>query len=177
VVINTNRLTLTPHHLKYNNELHAILGNAATMQYYPAPYSLEQCEAWIAKSKANFNESGTGMFAVLLKDTNEFIGQCGIQFLEIDGVTVPEIGYHINKSYWNKGYATEAAKACLAYGFNELNLREIFIHTYIKNIASQRVAEKLGMKKLKTYDKVLTNFGLVWPHVVYSMTEKDYDVI
>lgn len=174
MVINTQRLTLTPHHLKYTNELHAILGDAATMQYYPAPYSKAQCEGWIAKSKANFNESGTGMFAVLLKDTKEFIGQCGIQFIKIDGVLLPEIGYHIHQKYWKKGYATEAAKACLAYGFNKLNLREIFIHTYIKNIPSQRVAEKLGMKKLKTYDKVLANYGLVWPHVVYSMVKQDF---
>lgn len=87
------------------------------------------------------------------KEGDTFIGDCGITMQNIDGVRLPEIGFHIIKEYWNKGYATEAASACKEYAFNVLDYSEIFSYTTLKNIPSQKVAEKIGMKTYKLFEK------------------------
>lgn len=66
---------------------------------------------------------------------------------------MPEIGFHIIKDYWNKGYATEAAMACKNYAFEVLNYPKIFSYTTIRNIPSQKVAEKIGMQPYKIFEK------------------------
>ncbi|MEY2373611.1 GNAT family N-acetyltransferase [Lysinibacillus capsici] len=91
--------------------------------------------------------------AVILKDGHKFIGDCGITMQNIDGVWLPEIGFHIIKAYWNKGYATEAACACKEYAWNVLGYSEIFSYTTLKNIPSQKVAEKIGMENYKIFEK------------------------
>lgn len=144
------------------------------MQYYPSPYDITGVTDWIDRSLNSYKQNGFGLWAVILKETNEFIGQCGISIQNINGDLVPEIGYHIKKSHWNKGYATEAAKGCLKYGFDSLKLDTIFIHTYIKNLPSQRIAEKLGMEKTIEYGKYLERHNLTWRHVVYSMSKKKW---
>lgn len=166
-VFQTKRLILR--HLKIDDTqlLHEILSDKETMIFYPATYSIDAVKKWVNKSIKSYKENNFGLWAVTLKDTKEFIGQCGISLQNINGKIVPEIGYHINKKFWNKSYATEAADACLGYGFKKLNLKEIFIHTYIKNIPSQRVAEKIGMKKLFVYDKYLASHDIKWKHVVF----------
>ncbi len=153
--------------------LHKILGDAATMKYYPSPYNLEQVKGWIIKSMVNYTKCNFGLWGIILKAKETFIGQCGISMQNIDGESVPEIAYHINKNFWNKGYATEAAEASMHYGFDHLNLESIFIHTYVKNIPSQRVAEKIGMRKIKVYDKYIKSHDITWPHVVYKINKKD----
>jgi len=111
---------------------------------------------------------------VILKKDGRFIGQCGISMQDIDGVWVPEIGYHIHKSYWGRGKASEAALGLLEYGFSKAGLREIFVHTSVKNIPSIRVAEKIGMIKRKEYYKVLEKSKETMRHVVYSIKRNDW---
>ncbi|WP_369404806.1 GNAT family N-acetyltransferase [Piscibacillus salipiscarius] len=72
---------------------------------------------------------------------------------EIDGETVPEIGYHIHKDYWNKGYASEAALACKQYAFNKLGYDRVYSYTTLNNVPSQKVAEKIGMETYKVFEK------------------------
>ncbi len=103
----------------------------------------------------NYNEyktHGYGRWAVCLKDTHEFIGFCGLKYHPKEAIT--EVGFRIIKSYWNLGYATESAIACLTYGFKELGLEQIYAHAHVDNLASARVLEKIGLKKIKniTYD-------------------------
>ena len=79
-----------------------------------------------------------------------------------------------NKEYWNKGFATEASAASLKYGFEKLNLNEIYIHTYVKNIPSQKVAEKLSMKRIKEFEKFIKGYDIFMRHVVYSINIEEY---
>lgn len=167
-IAETNRLILRELQIEDAYLLHQILSDKETMTYYPSTYDMAGAMKWIERSMSSYKENGFGLWAVILKSSNEFIGQCGISLQNIHGDIVPEIGYHIHKNFWNKGYATEAAKASLNVGFNDLGLKEIFIHTYIKNIPSQRVAEKIGMTELFKYDKLLVSHNLIWEHVVYS---------
>ncbi|NKO00964.1 GNAT family N-acetyltransferase, partial [Weissella cibaria] len=79
--------------------------------------------------------------------SNEFIGDCGITMQNIygDGNLFPEIGYHIDKKFWNKGYASQAAKACLRYVFENTDSEEVFSYQKAMNIPSRKVAEKMEM--------------------------------
>ena len=90
---------------------------------------------------------GYGRWAVHIKETHEFIGWCGIKYrpesAEID------LGYRFQKKYWGNGYATEAAKATLQYGFSQLQLPIITAHAHIENLASLKVIENCGMHFVK----------------------------
>ena len=86
--------------------------------------------------------NGFGRWACILKQDNTFIGWCGLKHHENSS---PDLGYRFYKSYWNKGLATEAAQACIEYGFEKLNLDEIVGRSHPENTYSIRILEKLGM--------------------------------
>ena len=167
-IFETERLFARALNLNDAEFLYPILSDKETMKYYPAPYDIEGVQNWINRSLISYKKNGFGLWAIINKESNIFIGQCGISLQNIDGKIVPEIGYHMHKDFWNKGYATEAALGSLNYGFETLKLDKIYIHTYVNNIPAQRVAEKLGMTKQFVYDKYLKTFKVTWPIVVYS---------
>lgn len=174
--LTTPRLQLRKLVLEDFDDLFAILSDPQTMEFYPHPYSAKGVEEWLNRNLRRYEEWGHALWAVELIESGEFVGQCGITYQDINNQALPEIGYQFNRLHWGNGYATESARACLDHGFEQLGFEEIFIHTYVKNIPSQKVAERLGMKKLSVFDKDLSSFeaGLVWPHVVYSMRKADY---
>ena len=90
----------------------------------------------------DYKLNGFGRWGVFIASNNEFIGWCGLK-LHHDGFV--DIGFRLMKKYWNKGFATEAASGCLRYGFEQLNLREIFARVAEENKASIKVLEKLNM--------------------------------
>ncbi len=172
--IETKRLKLRE--LNENDEkfLYETLSDEETMKYYPAPYDINRVRNSIKKSIDSYKENHFGLWGIILKEQNEFIGECGITEQEIDGVVVPEIGYHINKKFWKKGFATEASIACLYYGFEQLRLNEIYIHTYVENVPSRRVAEKLNMIRVKEFDKHIKDYNIYMKHIVYKIERKQY---
>jgi RimJ/RimL family protein N-acetyltransferase len=94
---------------------------------------------------ADYQKYGYGRFAVELKSSGEVIGFCGIKYIpEID---LPEVGYRYFKEYWGKGIGTEAAKVCVEFARTDLNLKKLVALIIPENIASIRVAEKLGMTR------------------------------
>ena len=100
------------------------------------------------------------------KNTNEFIGWCGLKYLpELDET---DLGYRLKKSAWGNGYATEAAKHTLDHGFNKLDLKLITGRAYIANIASIKVLEKIGMQFISE--------GIVddYPVKTYTISNKKY---
>jgi len=173
VLLETKRLRLRQLRPGDTGSLFEILADPETMQFYPAPYSKAEVKDWIERSMTTY-PNGYGLMAVELKGDEIFIGQCGIAYPNIDGEHLPEIGYHINKAVWNRGYATEAAQGCMEFGFEQLELPEIFIHTYVENRPSIRVAEKLGMMKRKEFDKHIATHDVTMRHVVFSMKRQDY---
>ena len=94
---------------------------------------------------SDYQEFGYGRFAVELKETGEVIGFCGIKYLkEID---LPEVGYRYLKEYWGRGIGTEAARACVEFARQDLNINKLIALIIPENTASIRVAEKLGMTR------------------------------
>jgi len=113
--------------------------------------SLKEATAFI-ENYNDYTRNGFGRWAVCLKESHEFIGWCGLKKdTEINEV---DLGFRFFKKHWGKGYATEAAMACVNYGFIQLNLPEIIGKAYIKNKPSIKVLEKcnLVLKKKFLYD-------------------------
>ena len=124
-----------------------VFGVPEVMAYIPrgASPSLERTRGVIERFIRHERENGFGLWAVELRETAELIGDCGLFLLEGQGPEV-EVAYHFGKEWWGHGYATEAAGACLAFGFGELRLPEIIAICYPEHTASRRVMEKCGMR-------------------------------
>ncbi|KAB8138149.1 GNAT family N-acetyltransferase [Gracilibacillus oryzae] len=152
-IIETDRLYLRELVLEDALRLASVLSDPESMQYYPAPFTFWKVESWIKWNIENYEKYNHGLWAVILKEQDILIGDCGITMQEIDGEIVPEIGFHIIKDYWNKGYATEAAMACQNYAFDVLQYPVVYSYTTVKNVPSQKVAEKIGMRKVKEFEK------------------------
>lgn len=152
-IIETERLYLRELQIDDKKELMKVLSDSESMQFYPYPFSEEEVEKWIQWNIENYKKYKHGLWAVILKDGNVFIGDCGVTMQNIDDKTVPEIGYHIIKKYCKMGYASEAALACKEYAFRVLQYTDIFSYTTIRNIPSQKVAEKIGMLFYKYFEK------------------------
>lgn len=149
--IETERLLLREYIMSDYNALFDIVSDEETMQYYPKPFDEERTKGWIEWNLENYKKYGFGLFAMVLKENGEFIGDCGLTIQNIDGEMLPEIGYHVHKKYWRKGYASEAAKAVRDWTF--LNTDYDIIYSYMKytNVGSYKTAIAIGMKKVKEY--------------------------
>lgn len=93
----------------------------------------------------DYERNGYGRWAVISKESGEFLGWCGLKFDENE----TDIGFRFFEEFWNKGYATESAKACLDFGFRELGLNEIVGRAMKENIGSVKVLEKIGMEFIR----------------------------
>ncbi|MEV0416197.1 GNAT family N-acetyltransferase [Streptomyces sp. NPDC050448] len=108
----------------------------------------KQSDASVALMQAEFDERGYGWWAVETLESGAFIGRVGLD--EVDGslpFTGVDVGWRLARSAWGHGYATEAAQAGLAFGFEALGLPEIVASTTVTNIRSQAVMRRLGMTR------------------------------
>jgi RimJ/RimL family protein N-acetyltransferase len=109
----------------------------------------ERAKHWIEKQLKRYSNKRYGLQALIHRDTNEFIGQCGLLAQEIDGEQKVEVGYHMFKKYWGQGYAPEAAKLFINFGFENNQATSIISIINIGNLKSQKVALKNGLTKIK----------------------------
>jgi RimJ/RimL family protein N-acetyltransferase len=152
-ILETKRLYLREMSFDDKTDLMKVLSDPESMRFYPHPFSETEVEGWIRWNIENYMKYRHGLWTVILKEGEQFIGDCGITMQEIGGETVPEIGFHIIKEYCNRGFATEAALACKTYAFDVLDYPSVFSYTTVRNISSQRVAEKIGMQVYKHFEK------------------------
>lgn len=152
-IIETKRLYLRELLIDDQKELMKVLSDSESMKFYPHPFSEEEVEKWIQWNIENYKKYKHGLWAVILKEGEIFIGDCGITMQNIENEIVPEIGFHIIKEYCNRGFATEAALACKEYAFKVLNYPKVFSYTTLPNIPSQKVAQKIGMILDKYFEK------------------------
>jgi [ribosomal protein S5]-alanine N-acetyltransferase len=146
--------------------LHAVLGDTETMLWYPRAYTLAEVEEGIARQRSRYS-SGTGLLGLVLKENGTLIGDCGVVWQEVDGVREPEIGYHVLRSCWKRGLATEAARAVCDYAFATLGCDHVISLIRPENIASRRVAEKNGL----TLHRVV--FWRGYDHGVYRLNREN----
>lgn len=129
--------------------LYAILSDPETMRYYPKPYDEAGTQRWIAWCRDSYEKHGFGLWAVTLD--GEFIGDCGISMQPIGGQWLPEIGYHIRKDHWRKGFAAEAAAACIRLAFERFGFPAVYSYMNAENEPSYRTAMKNGMTQVDSY--------------------------
>lgn len=168
----TDRLILRELTMDDLRDLHAILSDPDLMRHYPQPFDWEKSKSWIAWNLENYATYGFGLWAVILKADNRLIGDCGITMQKVNGSMEPEIGYHIHKTHLNKGYATEAAKACREYAFEVLRFERVFSYMNHTNTPSRRVAEKNGMKFITQYVDEKNQLT-----AVYAITREEYGIL
>ncbi|BDD03930.1 GNAT family N-acetyltransferase [Aureibacter tunicatorum] len=127
------------------------------MEHFPSIPNYRQTEEFIQRMKQMYAEKGFCYFAVDKLDNNEFIGFIGIceQTFESEFTPCIDIGWRLSQSEWGKGYATEGAKRCLDYAFNELGLERILSICPTVNDKSERVMIKLEMQKIATFNHPL----------------------
>ena len=150
-MIETERLLLREYTPDDYDALYEIMSDPETMQHYPAPFDEERTRRWIEWNLDNYAQYGFGLWAVVLKETGEFIGDCGLTLQNIDGEMLPEIGYHIHKKYQRRGFAKEAARAVRDWAFLNTKYRALYSYMKYTNEGSWRTAEAVGMKKVKEY--------------------------
>ena len=149
--IETERLVLREYTPDDFGALYEILSDPETMQHYPAPFDVEKTRNWISWNLDNYEKYGFGLWAVTLKETGEFIGDCGLTLQKIDGETLPEIGYHIHKKYWRRGFAREAARAVRDWAFRNTEYDVLYSYMKYTNVGSYSTALANGMRKVKEY--------------------------
>lgn len=152
------------------NALYEIMSDKETMQHYPKPFDEQRIKGWIEWNLLNYKKYGFGLWAVVLKETGELIGDCGLTIQSIDGVLLPEIGYHIHKNYWRKGYGSEAAKAVRDWAFTHTEYDCLYSYMKHTNVASYSTAQAIGMKKVKEYPDV--NNGISY---AYAITRQEWE--
>lgn len=165
MILETDRLQLREMELSDIASLSTILQDERVMYAYNGAFNEEETMAWMQKQLQRYKEFGFGLWAVLLKGSNEMIGQCGITMQDYKETRVPEIGYLLAYKYWHKGYATEAAVACREYGINKLRFDSLYSIIRDTNLPSQKVALRNGMRPIDTIVKYYR--GVEMPHIVF----------
>ena len=122
---------------------------------------------WIQWNLDSYQQHGFGLWIASLKSTNQFAGQCGLVLQEVEGRQEVEIGYLFLRPRWGQGLATEAAQACRDHGFARLGFTRLISLIDPANVASRRVAEKVGM----TLEKDISKWGKKL--CVYAITQAE----
>lgn len=170
MILETERLYLREMNQSDFNSLCKILQDEDTMYAYEGAFSDDEVQEWLDRQISRYRKWNFGLWAVILKETDEMIGQCGLSMQLWNGEEVLEIGYLFQKDYWHKGYAIEAAKACKDYAFQKLKANEVCSIIRDTNKPSQNVALRNGMTIKDTWTKHYR--GIDMPHYLYSISQK-----
>jgi len=153
-ILETERLRLREMDLNDVENLQGIFSDPAAMRYYPKTKTLIETEGWIRWNMTSYRVFRFGLWIAVLKETGAFAGQCGLVMQKVDDEPEIEIGYLLLRKYWGQGLATEAASACRDYAINHVGQNRLGYTRLIslidpRNLASKRVAEKIGMTREK----------------------------
>ena len=145
-VLETDRMILRRLKIADVDALMGIFSDPEAMRYYSGTKSRAEAEEWVRRFQESYRERGFSLWAAILKGSGEFAGQCGLVAQEVDGRDEVEIGYLFVRKFWGQGLATEAARACRDYGFGTFGYDRLVSLIDPSNLASRRVAEKVGMR-------------------------------
>lgn len=161
--LETKRLLLRPMLETDFDALLRIFTDLKVMAAFSHPlFTHEQMRHWLQRNLDHQNQYGYGLFSVILKETGELIGDCGLEQMEDQGAA--ELGYDFRSDFWNQGYATEAAMTVRDYAFQVLKLPRLISLIRVGNLASKRVAEKVGMtlaEEFTRYDIRYWKYSLI----------------
>lgn len=171
----TERLTLRRWRETDREPFAAMNADAEVMEHLPAPLTRAQSDAFVDRIDRHFAQHGFGLWAVDLRDRCQFIGFVGLSkpnfhadWMDTRPQPVVEVGWRLSRPAWGHGYATEGARAAVAFAFDAVGLTEIVSFTVVGNLRSQAVMRRIGMTRLVGYDHPVAG-GEALPSVVYAL--------
>ncbi|WP_295677001.1 GNAT family N-acetyltransferase [uncultured Mucilaginibacter sp.] len=150
----------------------ALNNHTAVMEFFPSVKTADETIEQIGRISSHIEKHGYGFFAVERKDTRQFIGFTGLAHPGFEAEFTPciEIGWRLSRESWGYGFASEAAKACLKFGFDNLEVDEIYSFTSVQNIRSEEVMKRIGMIKEGYFEHPLIEDGhFLKKHVLYKI--------
>lgn len=170
-------MILRPFELADAKEVQRLAGDRAvadTTLKIPHPYEDGMAEKWIATHRAKFDAGMSAIFAVVRRGPMELVGAIS---LEIEKrYDRAELGYWMGRPYWGLGYCTEAGRAMVAFGFTDLGLNRIHASHFVRNPASGRVMEKLGMKREGLFRQHVKKWDRYEDLVLYGILGRDWRI-
>ena len=167
LTLETERLTLRPLTLGDLDEMATLLGDAEALVLWGGPLDREGARAWIERNIARYASNGIGRCAVIWRETGELVGDCGLIPTVVEGVDEVELGWITRRSFWGRGIATEAGIAWRDHGIAALGLPRIVSMIKAENVASRRIAEKLGFSVERE-----AMWGDEGPFLMYALGER-----
>lgn len=171
VLLRTSRLLLRRWREEDVAAFAEMSANPAVMEFLRPLSEAGACAAWVARARAHWQQHGFGQWVVEIPDEASFIGVVGLATISYPAHFTPavEIAWRLAPDFWRRGYASEAARAALDYGFNQLGLSEIVAVTVPANLRSRAVMERLGMTRRPEQDFDHPNVpeGPLKRHVLY----------
>lgn len=157
--LSTERLTLRAWTDSDRGWFADLNADPVVMEHFPSTLTRAESDAFVDRVAASFEQHGFGLWAVEVAATGEFIGVTGLSVPRFHAAwmderaeqPVVEVGWRLKRSAWGNGYASEAARTCIDFGFEERGLREIVSFTTLTNVRSQAVMERIGMSRLAEY--------------------------
>jgi RimJ/RimL family protein N-acetyltransferase len=165
IVAETPRLRLRRLRPDDIDELAAMVADPEQMRFYPRPKSRDEAAEWLAWNLGLYAERGFGTWCLESLPDGGFAGYCGLRPRVFGGDDEVEMAWHVKRTLWNRGVATEAARAAMELGFDRFALRSLVAIIHPDNGSSRRVAEKLAM----TEERALVVDGE--PTVLYRRSE------
>lgn len=126
-------------------DMEMLLGDPDIMWVYPKAFDRERVRDWIDWNLRLYGERGFGLWLLTMRETGEFVGECGLTPQEVEGTTEVEVGYHVLQRFWGRGLASEAAAACRDFARDVVGLERIVALIDPRNVASQHVAANIGL--------------------------------
>jgi ribosomal-protein-alanine N-acetyltransferase len=158
----------------------AMNADPVVMEHFPAPLGRAESDALMDRVERGFEEHGFGLWALEARDTGSFLGFTGLSvprfhasWMDDRHHPVVEVGWRLAREAWGAGLATEAARASLRFGFEELALPEVVSFTTVTNLRSQAVMRRLGMTRVAEYEHPVDS-GSPLPSVACLLTEQDW---
>jgi len=145
-VLETERMALRRMDFGDVESLRGIFEDPEAMRFYPSTKDEGETRGWIQWNLDSYARHGFGLWIATLQETGAFAGQCGLVVQEVEGRREVEIGYLFLRRLWGQGLATEAASACRDYALQKLGIPRVVSLIDPGNVASRRVAEKVGMR-------------------------------
>ncbi|MFI0446062.1 GNAT family N-acetyltransferase [Actinomadura sp. 6N118] len=179
-VLTTERLTLRGWRDSDRAPFAHMNADPAVMEHFPAPLTRAESDALINRVTAGFDRHGFGLWALEITRTGTFIGFTGLSVPAFDAPFLPgvEIGWRLSTTAQGHGYATEAARRALAYGFQNAGLTEIVSFTTTTNHRSQAVMRRIGMTRHPVGDfdhPALPDGHHLKRHVLYRITAPTWE--
>jgi RimJ/RimL family protein N-acetyltransferase len=145
---------------------------AATTLNLAQPYTLADATSFVRGARAAWPKAESVAFAVEARDERTLIGTVGLTVSASNDRA--ELGYWFGRAYWGYGYATEAARAVVRFGFETLGLNRVFATCFADNPASERVMQKLGMRCEGTMRQHYKRFGLYHDGQLYGLLRSEW---